>query len=195
MRPRRARSSFAPSLALAVALLASTGARAAWNVHALMALLHAHPPARAHFDETKTVSILDRPLETSGELVFTPPDRLERHVTSPGDERVVADGDKLVVERGGHRQVVDFGEHPEVGVLIESIRGTLAGDLAALERVYRLSLAGDEASWRLALVPRDPELKSLVARVSIEGSEANVQRVEIDQADGDHSLMQIRPEK
>ncbi len=195
MRPPHARASFAASVGLALALLVSPGARAAWNLDALMALLHANPPGRAHFDETKTVSILERPLETSGELVFTPPDRLERRVTSPGDESVVAEGDKLVVERGGRRQVVDFREHPEIGVLIESIRGTLAGDRASLERIYRLSLAGDEKSWRLVLVPRDPALQSLVARVSIEGSEAKVQRVAIDQADGDHSLMQIRPEK
>ena len=195
MRPRHARSPHGRNVALALALLVSPGARAAWNLDALMALLHANPPGRAYFDETQTLSILDRPLETSGELVFTPPDRLERRVTSPGDERVVADRDKLVVERGGHREVVDFREHPEVGVLIEGIRGTLAGDRASLERTYRLSLAGDEKSWRLVLVPRDPALRSIVARVSIEGSEANVQRVEIEQADGDHSLMQIRPEK
>ncbi len=195
MKAKRAPLPLAWAAALAAALLACANAQAAWSLDALMAMLHANPPGRAHFDETKTVSILDRPLESSGELLFTPPDRLERHVTSPGDERVVADRDRLVVERAGRRQVVDFREHPEVGVLIESIRGTLAGDLASLERTYTLSLAGDAGSWRLGLVPRDPRLRSLVASVSIEGSGANVRRVEIDQADGDHSLMQIRPEK
>jgi outer membrane lipoprotein-sorting protein len=193
----RVRGRLAPAraAALALALLAGTAARAAWTVEALMALLHAHPPKRAHFDEQKSVSVLDRPLESSGELAFTPPDRLEKHVTSPGDERIVADRDRLVIERNGRRQVIDFREHPEAAVLVESIRGTLAGDRAALERVYELSLSGEERSWRLVLVPREASLRSLVARVAIEGSGAQVQRVEIEQADGDHSLMQIRPEK
>jgi hypothetical protein len=31
--------------------------------------------------------------------------------------------------------------------------------------------------------------------VTIEGAQARVQRVEIEQADGDRSLMQIRPEQ
>jgi len=195
MSPRRARLALARAAALALALFACLAADAAWSVDALMALLRSHPPARAHFDEQKSVSILDRPLESSGELVFTPPDRLEKHVTSPGDERIVADRGELVVEHGGRRQVIDLHEHPEVAVLIESIRGTLAGDRAALERTYGLSLSGDERSWRLALVPRAASLQSLVARVTIEGSGAQVQRVEIEQADGDRSLMQIRPEK
>jgi hypothetical protein len=160
-----------------------------------MALLRAHPPGRAHFDETKTVSILDRPLESSGELVFTPPARLEKHVTSPGDERGVADGERLVIERAGRRRVISLAEHPEVAVLIESIRGTLAGDRAALERAYRLELSGDAKAWRLVLTPREEALQALVAKVTLEGSQARVQRVEIEQADGDRSLMQIRPEK
>ena len=189
------RRTLARAAALATALLACAGAHAAWDLAALMAILRAHPPGRAHFDETKTVSILDRPLESSGELVFTPPDRLEKHQMSPGDERVVADRDRLVVERAGRRPVIDFQEHPEVAVLIESIRGTLAGDRASLERLYALTLSGGERSWRLVLVPRDPALQSLVAKVAIEGSGASVQRVEIEQADGDRSLMQIRPEK
>jgi outer membrane lipoprotein-sorting protein len=181
--------------ALLVALAMHAPAFAAWDVAALMALLRAHPPGRAHFDETKTVSILDRPLESSGELVFTPPARLEKHVTSPGEERVVADGERLVIERAGQRREISLAEHPEVAVLIESIRGTLAGDRAALERAYRLGLSGDAKAWRLVLTPREEALQALVSRVTLEGSQARVQRVEIEQADGDRSLMQIRPEK
>jgi outer membrane lipoprotein-sorting protein len=181
--------------ALAAASLAALPARAAFDVGSLMALLAAHPPGRAHFDETKQVSVLDRPLQSSGELVFTPPDRLEKHVTSPGDERIVADRERLVIERGGRRQVLALAEHPGITALVEGIRGTLAGDRAALERTYALALSGDGNAWRLTLTPKDAALRQLVASVTIEGAQARVQRVEIEQADGDRSLMQIRPEQ
>ena len=184
---------FAAGLALAGWSVAP--AFGAWDVAALMQLLKSHPPSRAHFNETKEVSILDRPLETSGELVFTPPDRLEKHVTSPGDERMVADGERLVIERGGRRQELALADYPQVAVLIESIRGTLAGDRASLERTYVLALQGDERAWSLELRPRDEALARLVKRIEIDGARAVVQRVEIEQADGDRSLMQIAPEK
>ena len=179
--------------AAALLAMAAPAARAAWDVAALMQLLRAHPPGRATFHETKRVSVLDRPLESSGELVFTPPDRLEKRVTSPGAERIVADRERLVLERGGRKQVLELRDHPEVAVLIESIRGTLAGDRDALDRLYTLDLAGDERAWRLVLKPRDPELGRLVERVEIDGSGARVERVAVDQADGDRSLMQIAP--
>ena len=181
------------TLALAPALAPALAAALAadWDVAALMALLRAHPPGKAHFTETKQVSVLDRPLESSGELVFTPPDRLEKHVTSPGDERMVADRERLVIERRGRRQELALAEYPEVAVLVESIRGTLAGDRAALEAAYALELQGDAPSWRLTLTPRDAALGKLVTRVMIEGSQAQVQRVTVEQADGDRSLMRI----
>jgi hypothetical protein len=173
------------------AALAPSWAAAAWDVAALMQMLREHPPGRVHFVETKEVSVLDRPLESSGELVFTPPDRLEKHVTSPGDERMVADRERLVIERRGRRQELALAEYPEVAVLVESIRGTLAGDRAALEAAYALELQGDAPSWRLTLTPRDAALGKLVTRVMIEGSQAQVQRVTVEQADGDRSLMRI----
>jgi len=173
------------------AALAPSWAAAAWDVAALMQMLREHPPGRVHFVETKEVSVLDRPLESSGELVFSPPDRLEKHVTSPGDERMVADRERLVIERRGRRQELALAEYPEVAVLVESIRGTLAGDRAALEAAYALELQGDAPSWRLTLTPRDAALGKLVTRVMIEGSQAQVQRVTVEQADGDRSLMRI----
>jgi hypothetical protein len=176
-------------------LLAAFAAHAAWDVGALMDLLRAHPPGRAHFNETRYVSILDRPLESSGDLVFTPPDRLEKRVTSPGAERLVVDRERLVIDRAGRKQVMALADYPQVAVLIESIRGTLAGDREALERTYALALEGDTRAWRLVLRPRDASLAQLVERVEIQGSGALVQRVAIEQADGDHSFMQITPEK
>lgn len=180
-------------LACAMTALAPTFA-AGWDVGALMALLRANPAGRAHFVETKEItSLLDRPLESSGELTFTPPDRLEKHVTSPGDERLVVDRERLVIEQGGRRQELLLADYPQVAVLIESIRATLAGDRAALERTYTLQLSGDAPAWRLVLKPRDAAAAKLVTRVTIEGSQARVQRVAVEQADGDRSLMRIIP--
>jgi hypothetical protein len=84
-------------------------------------------------------------------------------------------------------------ENPAVAVLVESIRSTLAGDLASLTRTYSAGLDGDAASWRLKLRPLDPSLATLVERVEIAGSHAQVRSIEIFQADGDRSVMSLAP--
>ncbi len=139
------------------------------------------------------MALLDRPLESTGELLFIPPDRLEKRTLKPKPESLVVDGDVVTLERGGKRRTLRLSGNPQVAVLVESIRGTLAGDLASLTRTYSAGLQGDSSRWRLVLRPLDPALGTIVEHIEISGSEAVVRTVEIFQADGDRSVMTIAP--
>ena len=178
-----------------VLALAATEIRAAadWNVTRLFEMLSREKPGRALFKETKYLSLLDKPVESSGELTFTPPHTLEKRTVLPKPERVRIDRDRLTLERGGKTFTMDLRANPQVAVLVESIRGTLAGDLAALTRTYSAGLDGDAASWRLKLRPLDPSLATMVERIEISGNQSVVKTVEIFQADGDRSLMSLAP--
>ena len=179
------------ALALAAALATPAAGASPWGVASLFDTLARNRPERATFVEKKYLAILERPVESTGELAFTPPDRLEKKTLTPRPESVVVDRETLTLERAGKRQALRLRENPAVAVLVESIRATLAGDLAALTRTYSVALAGDAARWRLTLRPLDPALGTLVERVEIAGREARVATVEIFQADGDRSVMTL----
>jgi len=179
---------------LAVVALASLAAQAeSWGVASLFDALAKERPERAAFTEKKYLAILDRPIESSGELAFVPPDRLEKVTRKPKAERVVVDRESVTLERDGKQRALRLRENPAVAVLVESVRATLAGDLGALTRTYSVALDGTRAKWRLTLRPLDPALGTLVERVEISGSEARVAAVEIFQADGDRSVMTLSP--
>lgn len=158
----------------------------------LMAQLAQHPHGEALFTETQYLAILDQPVESSGELRFIPPSRLEKRTLKPRSETMVLDGDTLTLERGRRKQVLQLKDYPEVAGMIESIRATLAGDRQALERVYHLALDGGLENWTLELTPRDPRIGAVIARIRVSGTRSVVRSVEIVQADGDRSLMQIQ---
>jgi hypothetical protein len=101
-------------------------------------------------------------------------------------------GDVVTVQRGHSSHVLDLKSYPQVIPLIESLRATLAGDRAGLERMFRLEFTGDLTRWTLVLVPREPVGKT-VARVQIDGYRDVLLKVEIRQTDGDRSLMTLRP--
>ncbi len=186
MRPVRA--------CLVMACIALGPARAAeLDVASLFESIAHEPPGRATFHETKFLALLDTPLESSGELVFTPPDRLEKRTLKPRPESVTVDRDRVVIERAGKRHSLAMREQPQAAVLVDGIRATLAGDLASLTRTYSAALEGTPARWRLVLRPLDPALAALVERVEIGGAQAQVRSVEIFQADGDRSVMTISP--
>jgi hypothetical protein len=172
---------------------ANTGQRAAaGDLDTVMSLLARRRHGRVEFIEQKFLSILDHPLESSGELLYDAPDRLEKRTTLPRPETLVLAGSVLTMERGGHARVLDLKRYPQVQPFVESIRATLAGDRGALERVFHVEFAGSARRWSLTLVPLDRQLQRTIKQVQIDGSQDQLQRVEIRQADGDRSLMTLR---
>ena len=165
---------------------------AQFTVGELMGALANNKHGAATFTEKKYISILDRPVESSGGLLFVPPARLEKRTLKPKVETLVLDGDVLTVERQLQRHVLQLKDYPEVAAMIESIRATLAGDRKALEGVYDLRLEGSRDRWTLTLTPLDTRVGSVVARILMAGTRDAVRTVEILQADGDRSVMSIQ---
>jgi len=158
----------------------------------LMSLLAMRRHGRVEFVEQQFLAILDHPVESSGELRYDAPDRLEKRTLLPHPESMVLAGGVLTVQRGERRRVVDLQRYPQIQPFVESIRATLAGDRGALERLFHVDFAGSVERWTLTLVPRDPQLAKTVARVQIGGSRDQLLHVEIREANGDRSLMTLR---
>lgn len=182
-------------LAFFVTLLLASTARAAEPVTAeqLMRLFAANPATRADFVEKKTLTSLDRPLESSGELVYTAPSRLEKRTVKPKPETLVADGDTLSIERNGTRRSLSLRSFPEIAPFVASVRAALAGDLPALSRDYRIAVDGTLAQWRLVLLPSDPKIAAVVSRLVLTGQNGRIETFEVLQADGNRSLTTITP--
>jgi len=179
------------ALALLTLLLSPSIQAAPLSIAQLMSSLAKSPQGAASFTEKKFISILEQPVESSGELLFIAPARLEKRTLKPRTETMVLDGDTLTLERGRRKHVLQLKDYPEVAGMIESIRATLAGDRKALERVYHLALDGDSERWTLVLTPLDAKVGKVIARIQMRGSRDMVRSVEILQADGDSSLMTI----
>jgi hypothetical protein len=176
-----------------LACLLLPAAAQAYGVQELFQSLAGDKPRRASFQEKKSIALLDKPVESSGELVFTPPARLEKRTSKPRSESIVVEGDLATIERGGNKQTLRLSQYPGVAVLIDSIRSTLAGDLQALTKTYSAAVSGDAAKWRLTLRPMDLTLGAFVEHIEITGSQGQVRTVEIFQADGDRSVMTLTP--
>ena len=172
---------------------AAPAGSAAFGVDQLMSTLAQRKSGRVRFTETKYLAMLAKPVQSSGELLFTAPDHLEKRTVSPKAENMVLDGDMLTVERDGKRYTMPLQNYPELAAFIESIRGTLAGNRHTLERYYKLGLEGRASRWTLTLTPADSRMAAVVSQVRIDGSQDALDRVEIRQADGDRSVMTIHP--
>lgn len=176
-------------LLIAVALPAS----AAFDIGQLMGDLARHKGGKAKFVEKKYFAILDKPVVSTGEMTYTAPDRLEKRTLTPKVETLLLDKDILSIERDKQKLSINLANQPEALAFVDSIRGTLSGNRAALEKNYALHLAGNADKWVLTLLPSDQKIASLVQRITVSGSKNQVRVIEYLQADGDRSVLNIDP--
>ena len=188
-------------LLLAMLLLASAalaelpGPAASWELPQLMAAMRQVPAATARFVERKQMRVLDQPLQSSGKLIYVAPDLLQKETLTPVQSRLTLNRDRLIMDQpDGKSRDLSLSDYPEMGALVESIRATLAGDLATLTRHYTATLTGGPMEWSLLLEPRDNRLRDLVSAIRIRGSGNQIRGMETMESDGDRTLMTMTPE-
>jgi outer membrane lipoprotein-sorting protein len=174
-------------------LLPALCAAQGWDLQALMGEMAAVPASRTRFVETRHLAMLTRPLELKGSLTYERPHRLTKHVESPFDELLTVDGEalSLVNRTKGEQRTVSLREQPVLGALVESVRATLAGDRAQLERHYRVKFSGARQAWQLQLAPRQAQLRAHVESIVLAGAGDRLQRIEVLESGGDSSVMSI----
>ena len=187
-RARRATSILAALVAIA---LSSTTVAAALDD--LMASLAQRRHGVADFEQTQYLAMLKQPAHSSGVLTYDAPDRLEQRTLEPRPQSMLLDHGMLTLQRGSRRRTLRLEDDPAIASLIDSIRATLAGDRAALEQRFELTFDGNLDHWQLLLRPRAQDTAALVQHIRISGEHASILEVEVQQRDGDRSLMAIKP--
>jgi Outer membrane lipoprotein carrier protein LolA-like len=167
---------------------AAAAAIAADTLDQLMTRLSQRQHGHVSFTELHISSVLDRPLESSGELFYDAPDRLEKRTTKPRAERMLLEKGQLSFERRHKQYHVALADYPQAAPYIEGIRATLAGDRPALERVFRIAYSNTGEQWTLRLTPLDARVAAEVAAVSIDGSADVIRTVTVQLVNGDRSV-------
>jgi hypothetical protein len=166
---------------------------AGWDIKRLMQELGQVKIAKGRFVERRYLAILTAPLESSGTLTYVAPDRLEKHTLAPRSESLVLERGQLTLESSEpkRRRTIRLEDYPVIGVFVESIRSTLAGDLALLNHLYEVALEGDERKWRMVLKPADPKMQEVVSEIRLSGSRNWIGSIEFLEPGGDRSVMTI----
>lgn len=174
-------------LSITAMLLTSSAQASEWNLDNLMQSLAHSKPNRATFVQKKFLTVLEKPITSSGELRFIAPDGLEMHTLKPKNEVMRVQGDVLTMEHHDVR----LQDHPVLLALIDSIRGTLTGNRQMLEQFFHLSLSGSERNWTLKMLPRQNKLADHIQYIQVKGSADTVTSIETFKTNQDHSLITI----
>jgi hypothetical protein len=174
---------------LAPMLLLATGA-AALDADALIAKLARPAPASIAFAEVRVSPLLREPLAVSGELEFSGPASLDRHVRAPYREDTSIRGESVRVEREGEQpRSFALKRAPELRGLLTGFSALLTGDVPGLKRSFDVQAQGSDESWALQLVPLDSRARRRLQKIEITGHESTPRCFSLLNADGGASVM------
>ncbi len=150
-------------------VIAAPEGPAEFTLDELMQSLAAAGDTKANYAETRSSRLSKRLIKSSGTLEFIAPDVLIRRIVSPRAAVYEVRGDSVIIERGGKLRSRSLEQLGAVRGFIESLRGTLAGDLPELEKYYQLGISGGQVSWQLELTPKSPALAEKIKQIIIQG--------------------------
>ena len=107
------------------------------ELDAVMGLLAMRRDGRVEFVEQQFLAVLDHPIESSGELRYDAPDRLEKRTLLPRPETLLLAGGELTVVRGAQRHVLDLHRYPQIQPFVESIRATPPANSHAMRPTHQ----------------------------------------------------------
>ena len=134
----------------------------------------------------------------TGVFSYRAPQTFIKETFDPFPEMVVVDanGIKIDQERWEHEgqsrtQFIAANAHPLVEGLVDSAKATMSGKKELLEARYELAIEGTKDDWKVTLVPREEALRKKVDSILLIGIEDLIQSVEIREADGDWSIINL----
>jgi outer membrane lipoprotein-sorting protein len=175
-----------------ISMLCISSAQAAdIDMKSLMQQFAASKNTKAEFTERKYVRILDAPVESSGDLTFHAPDRLEKRTKLPRPETMLIEGNKVSIERGSFKRSMMLDEFVDMASLVKSLTATFRGDQAGIEKYFGWTLSGPVHKWQLVLKPKSTKLFITLREIRFAGEGGYVHTVETTLTDGDWSLMTL----
>lgn len=194
---RRARSVLATLLPIVWmlcggdSLAADPDGSAPAELEGLMQRFAASGGVRARFRESRQLSILTDPIETTGTLYFAPPDRLARHTDWPGRSSVVIEAERVMLADETGQRVFDLNTSEVARALIGNLMVVFRGDLEALRARYSISFDSSAERWTLDLEPRARAVRSFIERIRFVGRGPDLTAMETRESNGDRTIMEL----
>lgn len=178
-----------------VAIALATTCQASENgfLPELFSAIAAQSQNSVQYEERKHVSYLEQPLTSNGTLLYEPPDTIIRTQMYPDKTIFSVIGSEIAMQSGSRRKVLNIDRVPMMQAFRQAMRGVLDGNLAMIADFASLTPKGTISEWEFELKPKNKALAKAVRNIIFRGQHGAITEIEINEANGDWSVMTLSP--
>jgi hypothetical protein len=140
----------------------------------------------AKFEEAKIMAMLQRPLRSSGELIFLPHKGLYRKLTMPFHQELLIT--TTAVHQRDHRgkvEVFNWDKYPPGKAFVEGFLSLFSGSWEAMQTHFQVYFASDNQLWQLGLTPKHAVMSQMLACLILAGGNTQLQDLWMRESNGD----------
>ncbi|HWT54908.1 MAG TPA: outer membrane lipoprotein carrier protein LolA [Rhodocyclaceae bacterium] len=158
----------------------------------IAAQLDKHAVVRAEFAQSKQISGVKRPLQTSGQLIFARQYGVLWQIDKPYKVSYILSEEKIVeITADGGRKERLARDLPGLAQVGRVFRAMLGANTSALREHFDIEAKGEAGNWSLTLNPRQAQMAQFIEQIDIGGG-AFVVAIRIQERGGDATQIKFR---
>jgi outer membrane lipoprotein-sorting protein len=156
--------------AIAFAALTSIGKTAPLSeadLKNLLAGIRQNRSTQADFQEERVIRLMKKPILSSGEVWFQPPNKFRREVKGTSPSVTVSDGTQLWIYYPNFKSAERYslGKGSPLETTVAAINSAL--NLENIENTFQINAAKTDKGYELALTPRTPSMKRAFQKLDL----------------------------
>lgn len=147
----------------------------------------------ARFVQTKHLSLLDEPLVSTGRFRFRRPDHVRLDIETPRPSTILIAGRSVTIPGLPAAEQKALADSPMAAMFTE-LGAVFAGNLDRAPAHFTIDARGTDEAIEVTLTPTAAEYQRLFRTIALRfsGPEAMVQSMRLDDALGDHLVVELR---
>lgn len=132
------------------------------------------------FTQTKYISLLSDKMVSSGKMYYKQPNKLRWEYTSPYNYLFVFNGTKVYVGNKSKEDVIDTNTNKIFKEIARIMMNTVTGKALSNKTDFTISVAGNNTSWIVTLIPKKKEMKQMFSKIELIFNKSNTMISEIN---------------
>ena len=146
----------------------------------------------ADYEEIKIITLLTKPLISSGQLWFLSSAEVLKVQSKPFVFYTKISNDTIVqLDSSGKMEAISVKKYAALRAFTSAFIGLFSGDIEKLDRYYSVHKKKETKAWRIGLKPKDSTIRRLVTGIIVSGTSRMPGTIEIFHSSGDLTRLKI----
>jgi len=122
---------------------------------------------QSDFTQEKYISAMGKSMNSSGKFYYQKENKVKLEYLSPYKQNMVMNGNRLMMEMGNNKNVMDASANPMAAELKKVISACMSGNIANMGENYILEYFQEGTNYLVKITPKSADIKKFAQEVEL----------------------------